>query len=86
MFEMRSLGGKPELLAGAVADLLRLHVEVIVAGPNPFIDAAKEATASSRSRFRSGRQVKMPARVQPLPVTSDKQLSETTPPCVLRTT
>src|SRR5262249_62077395 len=28
----------------------------------------------------------MPARMRPLPVTSDKQLSETTPPCVLCTT
>jgi hypothetical protein len=28
----------------------------------------------------------MPAGVQPLPVTSDEHLIETTPPCVLRTT
>src|SRR4029453_117147 len=46
VFESRSLGGKAELLAGAVADLLRLNVEVIVTGPNPFIDVAKAATAS----------------------------------------
>src|SRR4030095_8582908 len=30
---------------------------------------------------RSGRQVEMPARVQPLLVTSDEHVSETTPPC-----
>ena len=46
VFETRSPGGKAELLAEAVADLLRLNVEVIVTGPNPFIDAAKQATAS----------------------------------------
>ena len=46
VFESRSPGGKAELLAGAVAELLRLKVEVIVTGPNPFIDAAKTATAS----------------------------------------
>src|SRR4029434_723186 len=46
VFELRSPGGKAELLAGAVADLLRLNVEVIVTGPNPFIDVAKAATAS----------------------------------------
>src|SRR5262245_61902069 len=46
LFESRSPGGRAELLAGAVTDLLRLKVEVIVAGLNPFIDAAKQATAS----------------------------------------
>jgi len=46
VFESRSPGGKPELLAGAVAELLRLNVQVIVTGPNPFIDAARQATAS----------------------------------------
>jgi len=46
VFETRSPGAKAEPLAAAVADLLRLKVEVIVAGPNPFIDAAKQATAS----------------------------------------
>jgi putative tryptophan/tyrosine transport system substrate-binding protein len=45
-FETRSTGPRPELLPGAVTDLLRLNVEVIVTGPNRFIDAAKEATAS----------------------------------------
>jgi hypothetical protein len=34
---------------------------------------------------RSGRQVEMPTRVQPLPVTSDEYLSQTTPPRALRT-
>src|SRR5262245_17202452 len=46
LFESRSPGGRAELLAGAVTDLLRLNVEVIVTGPNPFIDAAKQGTAS----------------------------------------
>ena len=46
VFETRSPGGKAELLAEAVADLLRLNVEVIVTGPHPFIDAAKQAIAS----------------------------------------
>jgi len=45
-FETRSPGRRAELLPGAVADLLRLNVEVIVTGPNRFIDAAKEATTS----------------------------------------
>jgi ABC-type uncharacterized transport system substrate-binding protein len=43
-FETRRGGMKGERLREAVADLLRLDVEVIVTGPNPFIDAAKEAT------------------------------------------
>jgi putative tryptophan/tyrosine transport system substrate-binding protein len=46
VFETRSPGAGAELLQEAVADLLRLNVEVIVTGPNPFIDAAKKATAS----------------------------------------
>ena len=37
---------KPELLPVAVAELLRLNVDVIVTGPNRFIEAAKKATAS----------------------------------------
>ena len=45
MFEIRS-GVRAELLPGAVADLLRLNVEVIVTGPNRFIDAAREATTT----------------------------------------
>jgi ABC-type uncharacterized transport system substrate-binding protein len=46
VFQARSPGATAEPLATAVADLLRLKVEVIVVGPNPFIDAAKQATAS----------------------------------------
>jgi putative ABC transport system substrate-binding protein len=46
VFETRSPGTRSELLPGAVADLLRLNVEVIVTGPNRFIDVAKEATTS----------------------------------------
>jgi putative tryptophan/tyrosine transport system substrate-binding protein len=46
VFQTRSPGATAEPLAAAVADLLRLKVEVIVVGPNPFIDAAKQATAS----------------------------------------
>ena len=46
LFETRSSGTKPEHLTGAVADLLRLNVEVIVTGPNRFIEAARRATAS----------------------------------------
>jgi len=38
--------GKPELLPAAVAELLRLNVDVIVTGPNTFIEAAKKATTS----------------------------------------
>jgi ABC-type uncharacterized transport system substrate-binding protein len=41
LFEMRSPGSKD-----AVAELLRLKVEVIVTGPNAFIDAAKAATTT----------------------------------------
>ena len=43
-FETRRGGRRGELLREAVAELLRLDVEVIVTGPNPFIDAVKEAT------------------------------------------
>ena len=45
-FETRASGSRAEDLPKAVAELLRLNVEVIVTGPNRFIDAAKEATAS----------------------------------------
>jgi putative ABC transport system substrate-binding protein len=45
-FETRSLGPRRELLGAAVADLLRLNVEVVVTGPNRFIEAAKEATTT----------------------------------------
>jgi putative ABC transport system substrate-binding protein len=45
-FETRSPGTRTELLPGAVADLLRLNVEVIVTGPNRFIDVAREATTT----------------------------------------
>jgi hypothetical protein len=44
--ETRSPGTRAERLPEAVADLLRLNVEVIVTGPNRFIDAAREATTS----------------------------------------
>ena len=47
VFETRSPGATAELLTAAVEDLLRLNVNVIVTGPNPFIDAAKQATAST---------------------------------------
>jgi putative tryptophan/tyrosine transport system substrate-binding protein len=46
VFQTRSPGATAEPLATAVADLLRLKVEVIVVGRNPFIDAAKQETAS----------------------------------------
>jgi ABC-type uncharacterized transport system substrate-binding protein len=46
VFEARSTGGKPELLPAAVVELLRLNVDVVVTGPNHFIDAAKKATTS----------------------------------------
>src|SRR5262245_39116156 len=42
----RSTRCKAEELPKAVADLLRLNVEVIVTGPNLYIDAAKQATTS----------------------------------------
>ena len=45
-FETRLTGTRSDLLPGAVADLLRLNVEVIVTGPNRFIDVVREATAS----------------------------------------
>ena len=35
-FETRSPGTNAELVPGAVADLLRLNVDVIVTGPNPL--------------------------------------------------
>ena len=46
VFETRSSGYRAEDVPKAVADLLRLNVEVIVTGPNLFIDAAKQATTS----------------------------------------
>jgi putative tryptophan/tyrosine transport system substrate-binding protein len=46
VFETRLPGAKAEPLIAAVASLLRVKVDVIVTGPNPFIDAAKQATAS----------------------------------------
>jgi ABC-type uncharacterized transport system substrate-binding protein len=46
VFETRSTGVKPELLPVAVTELLRLNVDVIVTGPNRFIEAAKKATTS----------------------------------------
>src|SRR5262245_64174218 len=38
LFEIRSTGAGGERLPGAVADLLRLNVDVIVTGPDRFID------------------------------------------------
>src|SRR5215510_1180626 len=70
----------------------RWRITTMVKNPKNALNTSNAAWRHSarsrrnRSRFRSGRQVEMPARVQPLPVTPDKQLSETTPPCVLRTT
>jgi ABC-type uncharacterized transport system substrate-binding protein len=46
VFEALPTGGKPELLSAAVAQLLRLNVDVIVTGPNRFIEVAKKATTS----------------------------------------
>jgi len=46
VFEASFMRGKPELLPAAVAELLRLNVDVIVTGPNTFIEAAKKATTS----------------------------------------
>src|SRR5262245_28791958 len=46
VFETLSTGVKPERLPAAVVELLRLNVDVIVTGPNRFIEAAKTATAS----------------------------------------
>jgi putative ABC transport system substrate-binding protein len=46
VFETPSTGGNPELLPVAVAELLRLKVDVIVTGPNRFIEAVKQATTS----------------------------------------
>ena len=46
IFEAPSMRGKAELLPAAVAELLRLNVDVIVTGPNTFIEAAKKATTS----------------------------------------
>ena len=46
VFETRSTRIGEELLPGAVADLLRLNVAVIVTGPNVFIEAARKATTS----------------------------------------
>jgi putative ABC transport system substrate-binding protein len=45
-FEVTSTGRKPELLPAAVAELLRLNVDVIVTGPNHFIEVAKKTTTS----------------------------------------
>src|SRR5262245_60527693 len=46
IFEAPSMRGKVELLPATVAELLRLNVDVIVTGPNTFIEAAKKATTS----------------------------------------
>ena len=46
LLETRAAGPSDETLAAAVADLLRLEVEVIVTGPNRFLEAARKATTS----------------------------------------
>jgi hypothetical protein len=46
VIEHRSAGGRPERLADIAGELVRLGVDVIVAGPNPAIAAAKQATAT----------------------------------------
>ena len=46
VFETPPTQGNPERVAAAVAELLRLNVNVIVTGPNRFIEAAKKATTS----------------------------------------
>ena len=46
LLETRPAGPTAETLTSAVADLLRLDVEVIVSGPNRFLDAARKATTS----------------------------------------
>jgi putative ABC transport system substrate-binding protein len=46
VIEYRSAEGRPERLADIAAELVRLGVDVIVAGPNPTIAAAKQATAT----------------------------------------
>jgi putative ABC transport system substrate-binding protein len=43
-FEFRSAEGKPNLLPGLAAELIRLKVDVIVAYPTPAIAAVKQAT------------------------------------------
>ena len=45
-FETRTSGSSAEDVGKAVAELVRQNVEVIVTGPNLFIDAAKQATTS----------------------------------------
>jgi putative ABC transport system substrate-binding protein len=46
LFETPSVGGPTDSRARAAADLARLNVEVIVTGPDRFIDAAKQATTT----------------------------------------
>ncbi len=46
LFEFRSADGKPNLLAGLAADLVRLKVDIIVAVQTPAVAAAKHATAT----------------------------------------
>ena len=42
--EIRTAGGKPDLLAGLAAELVRLKVDIIVANQTPTVEAAKRAT------------------------------------------
>jgi putative tryptophan/tyrosine transport system substrate-binding protein len=46
LFETRSTGTSSQLLPAAIGELLRLNVDVIVTGPNRFIEVAKTATTS----------------------------------------
>jgi len=45
-FEVRYADAKPERLSGLAAELVRLPVDVVVAGANPAIAAAQKATTS----------------------------------------
>lgn len=46
LIELRSAEGKPGLLPGMAADLVRLKVDVIVAVQTPAVQAAKQATSA----------------------------------------
>jgi len=45
-FEWRLSGGRPERFPALAAELVRLQVDVIVAGDNPAIAAAQQATST----------------------------------------
>jgi putative ABC transport system substrate-binding protein len=46
LFEIPQVGTATEPRTGAAAELVRLNVEVIVTGPNTFIDVARQATTT----------------------------------------